>query len=118
MDENSVLNETTFLFKLNPFSELDFNAIAQGYSVDVVSSFLESRGSLNFMVEIGGEVVCRGINPSNEQWKIGIDQPIENSMPGSVRFSVCCQARQQSPCNFRKLQKVLQKKWCKICTYH
>ena len=86
LDENSVLNETTFLFKLNPFSQLDFNAIAQGYSVDVVSSFLESRGSLNFMVEIGGEVVCRGINPSNEQWKIGIDQPIENSMPGQYDF--------------------------------
>ena len=38
------------------------------------------------MVEIGGEVVCRGINPSNEQWKIGIDQPIENSMPGQYDF--------------------------------
>jgi thiamine biosynthesis lipoprotein len=56
---------------------LDFNAIAQGYSVDVLASFLESKGIRNYMVELGGEVKAKGKKDNNEYWKIGIDQPNE-----------------------------------------
>lgn len=54
---------------------LDFSAIAKGYGVDVVAHFLRSKDITNFMVEIGGEVVCSGFNQEKEVWRIGIDNP-------------------------------------------
>lgn len=59
--------------------KLDFNAFAQGYSVDVVSDYLKSKGITNFIVEIGGEVYANGKNKNrNEYWKIGIEKPFDN----------------------------------------
>ncbi len=57
---------------------LDFNAFAQGYSVDVVSGFLNSKGINSYIVEIGGEVYANGKKPNGENWKIGIEKPIDN----------------------------------------
>ena len=57
---------------------LDFNAFAQGYSVDVVSEFLNSKGIHSYIVEIGGEVYAKGKKPNGENWKIGIEKPIDN----------------------------------------
>lgn len=57
---------------------LDFNAFAQGYSVDVVSEFLNSKGIGSYIVEIGGEVYAKGKKPNNENWSIGIEKPIDN----------------------------------------
>ncbi len=58
--------------------ELDFNAIAQGYTVDVIVDWLSSRGMTRYMVEVGGEVRTAGLNKSNKPWRIGIDKPVEN----------------------------------------
>lgn len=70
--------------KANPGIQLDMNAIAQGYSVDVVALFLESRKIKNYLVEIGGEVRTRGRNDRNTIWKVGIDKPADNNMfPGA-----------------------------------
>ena len=57
---------------------LDFNAFAQGYSVDVVSDFLISKGLNSFVVEIGGEVYANGKNTNGENWTVGIEKPIDN----------------------------------------
>ena len=62
---------------------LDMNAIAQGYAVDVLCEFLESKGIINYLVEIGGEIKTRGHNPRGTEWKVGIDRPIEGlQIPG------------------------------------
>jgi thiamine biosynthesis lipoprotein len=55
--------------------QLDFNGIAQGYSVDVLGTFLESKGVSNYMVEIGGELLAKGTRPEGSGWTIGIDRP-------------------------------------------
>jgi len=57
---------------------LDASAIAQGQSSDIVGRLLESYGCKNFMIEIGGEVACKGLNPSGKKWQIGIDKPIDS----------------------------------------
>ncbi|MFH1320547.1 MAG: FAD:protein FMN transferase [Bacteroidota bacterium] len=57
---------------------LDFNAIAQGYTVDIISGFFEKMGVENYMVELGGEIRSKGRNQNSEWWRIGIDKPIEN----------------------------------------
>ncbi|MDQ3191631.1 MAG: FAD:protein FMN transferase [Bacteroidota bacterium] len=66
------------VIKENKNIMFDFNAIAQGYSVDVVADFISSRGIGDFMVEIGGEVRAEGKKPNNESWRVGIDKPIES----------------------------------------
>ena len=70
------------LVKTDPNVTLDVNAIAQGYSVDLVCAFLDSHNIRNYLVEIGGEVRANGRNPSNGKWRIGIDKPVENATPG------------------------------------
>lgn len=64
--------------KKDPRVALDFNAFAQGYSVDVVSDFLNSKGIKAYIVEIGGEVYAKGRHSNGENWKIGIEKPIDN----------------------------------------
>lgn len=64
--------------KKDPRVALDFNAFAQGYSVDVVSDFLNSKGIVSYIVEIGGEVFAKGKNNYHDFWKIGIEKPIDN----------------------------------------
>lgn len=59
---------------------LDCSAIAKGYGSDVVASFLRSKGIENFMVEIGGEIVTRGINEKRLPWKIGVTKPVDDSL--------------------------------------
>lgn len=66
------------IIKKDPRVALDFNAFAQGYSVDVVSDFLNSKGIYSYIVEIGGEVYAKGKKPDGENWKIGIEQPYDN----------------------------------------
>lgn len=37
---------------------LDFDGIAQGYTVDVIAAFLERKGITDYVVEVGGELRC------------------------------------------------------------
>lgn len=66
------------LIKQNPKMMLDFNAIGQGYSVDVLAAYLESKGIQNYLVELGGELIARG-KKYNETWTVGIDQPSDSA---------------------------------------
>ena len=54
--------------------QLNYNAIAQGYSCDLVARYLYSIGVKDMMVNIG-EIFCDGKNPSGVAWTIGIDRP-------------------------------------------
>ncbi|MBE0639425.1 MAG: FAD:protein FMN transferase, partial [Bacteroidales bacterium] len=55
--------ENNQLIKNHPNMQIDFNAIAKGYSIDVIGGFLESFGIRNYLVDIGGEVLARGSKP-------------------------------------------------------
>ncbi len=71
-------NDEIAVTKSNPNFKLDFNAIAQGLSVDVIYDFIEKKGCENFYVEIGGELKVKGYNKNGTSWNIGVDSPIEN----------------------------------------
>ena len=58
----------------------DFNAIAQGYAVDVLGDFLERQGISNYLVDIGGEVLGKGKKPDGSPWIVGIENPSEDSL--------------------------------------
>ncbi len=66
------------LVKTQPCLKIDVNGIAQGYSVDVIASYLESKGIKNYLIEIGGEIRVKGQKqPGNQVMRIGIEQPAE-----------------------------------------
>ena len=71
------------IIKKDPRIALDFNAFAQGYSVDVVADFLRKKGVNSFLVEIGGEVYAQGKQLNDENWIIGIEEPIDNQTSGN-----------------------------------
>ena len=71
------------LVKEIPQVMLDFNAIAQGYTVDVLAGFLESKGISNYLVEVGGELRARGKKLDGSNWTVGIEQPDENIADGA-----------------------------------
>lgn len=71
------------IIKSDPNVVLNGNAIAKGYSTDIVAGFLERKGVINYLVEIGGEIRAKGKNSMAETWRIGIDKPTDgNHIPG------------------------------------
>lgn len=70
--------EGTFVEKDNPNIQLNFNAIAQGYTSDVIADYFLSKQITNFIVEVGGEIVIHGRNTlKGKSWTIGIDNPLQ-----------------------------------------
>ena len=63
------------LIKLHPKARLDMSAIAKGYGVDQVATYLLSRQIQNFIVEIGGEVRAHGRKSKAKSWMVGIEKP-------------------------------------------
>ena len=62
---------------------LNFNAVAQGYTCDLVADYLKSIGVTDMLVDIG-EIYCAGHNPSGRDWSIGVDRPVDgNETPGA-----------------------------------
>ena len=60
--------------------QFDFAAIAKGYGCDVIARLMQQRGIQNYMIEIGGEVITKGISPSRVPWRIGVVKPTEDSL--------------------------------------
>jgi len=67
-DENKVCKQI-------PEIKLDFSAVAKGYAVDVIADFLEGKGIENLLVEIGGELVCKGTKNEGKPWRTAIEDP-------------------------------------------
>lgn len=65
--------------KEDPRILLNCSAIAKGYASDVIARLLEREGVENYMVEIGGEVTMKGVNPDGKCWRIGINKPEDDS---------------------------------------
>ncbi|MDA3822780.1 MAG: FAD:protein FMN transferase [Bacteroidales bacterium] len=96
-----------------PETRLDLNAIAQGFSVDVVAEYFDEKNIKNYMIEIGGELITKGLSPRNDKWKIGIDKPffgnqmVGNDLQAIVKLSGQALA---SSGNYRKYYEVDGKK--------
>ncbi len=73
------LDQKNNIVKANRDVYIDFNAIAKGYSVDLIKELLLSIKSENFLIEVGGELTTMGINEKNKKWKVAIQNPIDLS---------------------------------------
>lgn len=66
------------LGKKHPETRLDFNAIAQGITSDLIGRYLSRQGIYDYLVDVGGEVVAHGAKPDGKPWSVGIERPAEN----------------------------------------
>lgn len=78
VDYRKIKIEDGKVVKENPLMSLDFNAIAQGYTSDLIASFLSSKGIHNFLIDTGGEIMGRGGKPDGSDWIVGIEKPAAN----------------------------------------
>jgi len=69
------------------YPQLNYNAIAQGYSCDIIAQYLYSIGVKDMLVDIG-EIWCDGLNPSGKPWTVGVDRPVEHSGEDDGSFAL------------------------------
>lgn len=108
-EEENGYYKATWVRKGDARAALDFNAIAQGYTVDLLMEALRERGVQDAMVELGGEVVCRGKNPVGGPWRIAVDQPTEGSTAEDRTFEVVVSIQDRAICtsgSYRKFHEV------------
>ena len=82
---NNIKLKDGFLYKMNDVS-LDFSALAKGYAVDKIATFLKDNLIYNFMVEIGGELSLSGLNSENKKWSIGVQNPSLNNISSTLNL--------------------------------
>lgn len=103
---------SSYVVKEMPGMYLDFSAVAKGYAVDLVAGFLSGNGVVNYMVEIGGEVVCRGKNENGEFWLIGVDNPDLDAVSENVAATVHIENRAMATSgNYRNFYEANGKKY-------
>lgn len=74
------LNKDNTLQKSNPNVYIDFNAIAKGYCIDRIGAYLESKDVENYLVELGGELLAKGMHLRKQTpWRVGIDNPTQTN---------------------------------------
>ena len=74
--EKVLFNEQGAPYKLDSLMQLNFNAIAKGYLVDIIGTYLTSQGVNDYLVEVGGEMRLKGQNAEGVSWKVGINVPL------------------------------------------
>lgn len=102
------------IVKTDPRITLNFNANAQGYSVDLVCDYLQSHCYTDYLVEIGGETRAVGKNPRDTPWRVGIDSPIDGSTPENREINTIVSLSNKSLCtsgDYRNFLKVDGKKF-------
>lgn len=67
------------LIKADPRMNINPSSLSKGYVTDLVARTLEEKGVKNYMVEIGGEIVAKGVNPEGKPWRIGISKPVDRA---------------------------------------
>ena len=73
------LNNNNEVVKENKDIFIDFNSIAKGYSVDLIGEFLFEKQINNYLIEVGGEILAKGINNQTKStWKLGIQDPLNH----------------------------------------
>lgn len=57
---------------------MNFSSLADGAVCDMIANMLEKNGVVNYLVEFGGEMRVRGVNPKGKNWRLGITKPTDD----------------------------------------
>ena len=107
--EEGRIYQRTHVRKGDRETSVDFNAIAQGLTVDLLGDALVEHGVADYMVEVGGEVKCMGVRNDGQPWRIAIDRPSGLSMGVNVPLQVVVNVQDAAICtsgNYRKFHEV------------
>jgi thiamine biosynthesis lipoprotein len=74
---------------------MDFNALAQGYTVDVIAELLDSNLVSDYLIGLGGELRSKGHNSRNKKWTVGIDKP-SNEIDVNDRYQIILNLQNKS----------------------
>lgn len=101
------------LIKDNPNVQFDFSSIAKGLACDEIARMLERNGVVNYMVEIGGEIACRGVNAQGKPWHVSVDLPLDESTAAIHKSALTVQLDKGGVAtsgNYRKYKEVQGKR--------
>ncbi len=100
------------LSKVSNEQQLDFSALAKGYAVDQVGELLLSKGCSDFLIDIGGEYVAKGVNAKGTIWTIGLSTPSTDAKPTDVELAIMLDNKAlASSGNYRNYHEVDGKKY-------
>ncbi|MBI6119579.1 FAD:protein FMN transferase [Salegentibacter maritimus] len=104
--EKISLTETNRIKKENPRIFIDFNAIAKGYTIDVIAEYLDANNVENYLIELGGELGAKGQNLERESpWMVAIDNPQQTGEKRALQTVVALNNRAMATSgNYRKFR--------------
>lgn len=88
VDQSKIRIRYSRAFKDDPRIQIDLSSVAKGHTVDKMCAMLDKKGIKNYLVEIGGEVRCKGISSRGTMWRVGIDNPDYGTRPGAEQSIV------------------------------
>ena len=72
------ISNDDYVKKQSPAIQLDLTSVLRGYTVDVISDFLKSKGIENFYVKVDSEGIVLGRDiVNNTPWKVEAEDPYE-----------------------------------------
>jgi thiamine biosynthesis lipoprotein len=90
IDYHKVQLKNGRIIKEDTAMRIDFNAIAQGYTVDVLASMLMKAGINRFIIDVGGEIYANRTKPDGIYWSVGIEQPsVDKESQRNIQQLVC-----------------------------
>lgn len=77
--QNIRLQEPNRVFVGKKGMKLDLGAIVSGYACDEIATILDASGIKNFLIDTGGEILCRGKESGKKPWMIGVLNPMDKN---------------------------------------
>ena len=94
--------------KKHPNVFLDFNALAKGYTIDLIGDIFNRYGIQSYLIELGGEILAKGKNPKNgKNWVVAIDNPTQEDFSQEREFSAILKIKDKAMAtsgNYRKFR--------------
>ena len=81
------LDERSGLITVPAGRALDSGGIGKGLAADIVTAGLIRRGVTGVLVNLGGDLRCRGASPDGG-WRIGIDDPRDGDAPSVAQVLI------------------------------
>lgn len=69
------------LVKIDPRVKLDLSTVGEGLGADLVARKFDRQNIENYLISVAGAIRTKGLNPKGEDWKIGIENPVDPSRP-------------------------------------
>lgn len=70
--------------KARPDVQLDLDGLVAGAACDAIAVRLAAIGVGSFYLQVTGEVLCRGVKPDGEPWRIGVVDPASDATGGET----------------------------------